>query len=247
MTTDAPEPGIARAPREPVTVGGIVAAARALLVGGGVESVTVRELGRALQVTAPALYKHVGGRAEIVDLLTAACLDELTAEITAARDAADPADHRERLLAAALAWHRWAHAHPAEHALVFATPAVAFDRPETGDGATAGLRLGRAFLEIAVPAALAGALPAPDDREVPPAVAAQLRPWAGSRGLPLRDGQLLAVVQGFQDLMGLIMTASFGQLGFALADTDAYMRGRIEQLADALMGGDRQGPRAARP
>lgn len=219
--------------RAPLTVDTVVTAARGLLAEGGLENVTIRDVAQRLRVTSPALYKHVSGRAEIVDLLGAACLTELTTQVIAARDAAPADDHRGRLLGASLAWHEWAHAHPAEHALLFATPAVPFKRPASGQSHQAGLRLGGAFLAILAPAATAGMLREADD--VPPDVAAQLRDWASARSLTLTDGQLWTAVSGFQDVMGLIMTESAGQLGFALSQTDTYMRARLTGLISDLI------------
>lgn len=221
--------------RAPVTVPRIVAVARSLLVAGGLEAVTVRDVARGLDVSAPALYKHVQGRAEIVDQLAASCLDELTAAVTAARDAAPEADHVARFVAVADALHAWAGANRAEFALLFATPAVPFARPEDGVGHAAGQRLGRAFLEVVVGAARAGRLAAAPDASVPTEVAAQLRSWAASRDLPLTDGQLWTAVAGFHDLLGLVSVEAFGQVGFALHDTAAYMRTRIRELADRLV------------
>lgn len=221
--------------RAPVTVDRIVAAARALLVQGGPEAVTVREVGRGLGVSAPALYKHVQGRGEIVDQLAASCLDELAEEVRVARDARPPDDHRGRLFAAGQALRTWAHAHPAEFALLFATPATSFVRPQDGAGHGAGVRLGRVFLEVLVPAARAGRLRAVPDDAVPPAVAAQLRAWGAARGLPLSDGQLWTAVAGFHDLLGLVSVEAFGQVGFALRDTEDYMRVRTEALVHRLL------------
>jgi AcrR family transcriptional regulator len=218
-----------------VTVAAIVVAARRLLVDGGLENVGIRELARILGVSAPALYNHTsGGRGEIVDLLAAACLDELSDGVLAARDALPAHDHRGRFLAASRAWYRWAHDHPAEHALLFATPAVAFERPAQGRAHIAGTRLGQAFTEIAVSAALAGRLRACPPENVPAEVAEQLDRWASATGLPLGPGHLWSMVCAFQDLMGLVMTESFGQLGYALPRTDAHMEARLQRLADAL-------------
>src|SRR3712207_5505847 len=99
---------VTRVSRPSVTVDRIVAVARALLVAGGLEAVTVREVARGLTVTAPALYKHVSGRGEIVDQLAVSCLRELTEHVVDARNALPPHEHLGRLTAAGLALHRWA-------------------------------------------------------------------------------------------------------------------------------------------
>ncbi len=221
--------------RPPVTVPRIVEVARARLASGGLEAVTVREVARGLGVSAPALYKHVGGRADIVDQLAAACLGELTAAVVGGRDAVAASDHAGRFVGAGEALHAWAQAHRAEFALLFATPAAAFARPEDGAGHMAGVRLGRAFLEIAAAAALAGRLRAVPDEAVPPPVAVQLRAWGEARDVPLGDGQLWSVVAGFHDLLGLVAVSAFGQVGFALTDTRDYMRVRLSHLAARLV------------
>jgi AcrR family transcriptional regulator len=230
-----PAATVTRMSRQALSAPRIVAVARELLVAGGLEAVTIREVARVLGVSAPALYKHVQGRAEIVDRLAATCLDELTATVVTARDAAPADDHVERFVAAGEALHGWADAHRAEFALLFATPAVSFTRTEDGVGQAAGVRLGRAFLEIAVSAALSGRLRAIPDEDVPPDVARQLRAWAAARELPLGDGQLWASVAGFHDLLGLVSVEAFGQVGFALTDTRDYMRVRLRELAERLV------------
>lgn len=213
--------------RTGVSVPRLVAAARDLLRAGGLEAVQVRELARSIGVSAPALYKHVRGREEVVDRLVAACLDEVTAEVAAARDTAVPGGE---FLAAARGFARWARGNRAEFALVFATPVTSFAKVTGGAGDQAGVRLGQVFVEIAASARdrLRDAGP------LPSALAEPLTAWAELRHLPLTVGQVHTVVSAFGDLLGLVSVDVFGQLGFALPETDRYLDRRLVELADRV-------------
>lgn len=224
--------------RPPLTVDRIVGVARGLLSQGGVEAVTIREVARGLSVTAPALYKHVQGRGELVDQLTIACLDELTCRLTTARDAHPPAAYRARLGAAGRAMHAWALENRAEFALLFATPVTPFERSTTPQVQEAGQRMGGAFLEILVPAALEGRLRATPDAAVPEQAAVQLMTYDEACSFGLSASQLWTIVAGFQDLLGMVAVEAFGQLGFALTDTEAFMAARLDQLASELLPDD---------
>lgn len=230
--TDEGVTGTQPAARTGVSVPRMIAAARDLLRAGGLEAVQVRELARSLGVSAPALYKHVRGREEVVDRLVAACLDEVTAAVAAARDAADPADPRGRFLAAARGFAGWARANRAEFALVFATPVTGFAKVTGGAGDQAGVRLGQVFVEVAASSRdrLRDAGP------LPSALASPLSAWAEKRRLPLTVGQVHTVVSAFGDLLGLVAVDVFGQLGFALPETDLYLDRRLDELADRVSG-----------
>lgn len=216
--------------RGSISVPRLIAAARTLLRSGGLEAVTVRELARSLGVSAPALYKHLRGREEVVDRLVAACLDEVTTAVAAARDAADATDPRARFLAAARGFAGWARANRAEFALVFATPVTGFAKVTGGAGDQAGVRLGQVFVEIAASARDR----LHDGGPLASALAQPLAAWAEKRRLPLTVGQVYTVVSAFGDLLGLVSVDVFGQLGFALPDTDPYLDRRLAELADRV-------------
>ncbi len=219
-----------------VTVPGIVAAARRLLVTRGLEAITMRNVATLLGVGAPALYRHLRGREEILDRLTATCLDELSSAVAAARDAEAPDEHHRRILAAGLALYDWAHTHPAEFALAFATPATV-RRPLDGLGYLAGRRLGLEFLRIIEAAAQAGRLLPDAHPDIPDDVTSRLRTFREDYGLGLDDRQLWTAVRSFHDLLGLVMVEAMGQLGYAWPDreTGSYMHHRLKHLAAGVI------------
>lgn len=105
----------------------ILVTARELLVSGGSTSLTLREVGRRMGMTASALYRYVDGHAALMDRLTASFFDELVAELQAAvgQDGRDPeaavgvADMRQDLVTASRAFRRWSLRHPHEFQLMF--------------------------------------------------------------------------------------------------------------------------------
>ncbi|MBA3800715.1 MAG: WHG domain-containing protein, partial [Geodermatophilaceae bacterium] len=98
----------------------ILAAARDLVRQG--EEINMRAVGRAVGMTAPALYRYVDGHDDLLDLLGGSLYEELIDELTRARDLVDSADLIARLIAMAHAFRNWALAHRQEYGLLFASP-----------------------------------------------------------------------------------------------------------------------------
>lgn len=64
----------------------IIAAAREMIVSGGVEALSLRRLGRQLGVTAPALYAYVDDKQELLRAIAEMELDSLAARFAAVPD-----------------------------------------------------------------------------------------------------------------------------------------------------------------
>ena len=95
----------------------ILAAARALVAEQGARNLTVRELARRVDLTAPALYRYFAdGKDEILLALAAQDLDHLSAHLLTVPRAL-PVD--ERLIELGLAYIQFAREHPAELDLLF--------------------------------------------------------------------------------------------------------------------------------
>jgi AcrR family transcriptional regulator len=131
----------------------MVDTARALLVTGGVGSITLREVGRRMGMTASALYRYVDGHAALVDRLRASLYDELIEELQRVVPLRDPVDGPrspdvvlDDLVAASTAFRRWCVQHPEEFALMFGRedPALA----DCHLAHEAGERFGQVFLRL---------------------------------------------------------------------------------------------------
>lgn len=102
----------------------IVATARAQLVEGGPDAVTLREVGRRMGMTASALYRYVEGHAGLLDRLAADLYDDLVDHLAEAAEAASGTDAvgedvLPALLAASRAFRGWGTANSAEFGLLF--------------------------------------------------------------------------------------------------------------------------------
>jgi len=104
-----------RTPRTPLTRERFVAAAWDFIESDGLDALTMRSLGKAMGVSASAVYTYFSERDELV----AALADELVARLAPADPALSP---RQRLEQEALAVRRLMRQHPAIGRLVASSP-----------------------------------------------------------------------------------------------------------------------------
>lgn len=220
--------------REPLTTERVVATSRGLLVEGGPDAVVVREVARRLGVTAPALYRHVSGRDDLLTLLIAACQDEVADVCQAAVDRCDPQDHDARLRGATWAFRTWALAHRPEFGLVYGTPIAGYEAPAGGPTVVSGRRFGQLFGALFVDLLRAGRLRTLADDELDPSLRADLQHAADSMGLPMRPGEVYPFVMGFQRMLGIVSVEVSGHLRWAFADSEAFTRRQLDDLAADL-------------
>lgn len=220
---------------EPLTIPRLVDASRQLLIKGGPDAIVIREVARRLSVTAPALYKHVQGRDDLLTLLIASCTEEVTAACATALQDCDPDDAVGRLRAATLAFRAWARHNPAEFGLVYGTPIVGYAAPAEGPTATAGQRFGQLFAEIFVQLLQAGLLRTVADDELPQELRADLQDYAVQAGLPLSPGQVYPFVVGWQRMLGIVSVEAAGHLRWVFEDAEAFVRDQLDQLLNDLI------------
>ncbi|SDE37500.1 TetR/AcrR family transcriptional regulator [Glycomyces harbinensis] len=144
----------------------LVQAAARLLDEGGVEAVTLREVGRLAGVSHNAPYKHFAGKEA---LLAAVAAQELRSRLPGLRETALRDSPQAALRTVLHDYIGWALAHPARFKLVFGPWTI--DSEELGEAATAAQG---AFVELVAAAQEAGALPPGD----PVRVASLLRALA---------------------------------------------------------------------
>lgn len=221
--------------RVPLSTERIVATSRELLVEGGPPAVVVREVARRLGVSAPALYRHVSGRDDLLTLLIAACNDEATAACEQALAACDPDDHEARLRAATLAFRSWALAHPPEFGLLYGTPIAGYAAPGAGPTVASSRRFGQLFGGIFADLLQAGRLRTVPDDELEPALREDLQRAAESMGLPMRPGEVYPFVVGWQRMLGLVSVEVAGHLRWAFDDADGFSRRQLVELAEDLL------------
>ena len=146
-------------PRGALTRAAVVALARELVVSDGIDAVSLREIGRRLGVTAPALYTYVDDRE---DLLRAVASEGL-ALLASRFDDIQQSDPLDRLREQCRRYVEFAIENPGLFAAMFAYP------PELAGAAPLGIESADAtslFTKAAATieaAAAAGEIDAPDD------------------------------------------------------------------------------------
>jgi AcrR family transcriptional regulator len=94
----------------------IVAAGRALLEEGGLESVTMQAVADRVGVRAPSLYKRLADRSALVAAIAGDVLEDLGRAVHPALDADDPADAIRMM---ADRYRAFAHGSPGAYQLIF--------------------------------------------------------------------------------------------------------------------------------
>ncbi len=217
------------------TVAEIKAAARRLLVGGGVAAVGLRAVARELGLTPPALYRYFPSHEALISALIADLYDELTAALMALQDNdADP-DLGARLYLLANGLRDWALAHPAEFGLLFGTAIPDPDAVGHVDtpGHQAAMRFAAVFKALVAQVWHQKPFPHPSEQDLGPVLVAQLsRKAEHFDGMP--PGAIYLSLNYWTRLYGLICMEVFGQLHWALEDAGAYFEAQLFEIGQAL-------------
>jgi AcrR family transcriptional regulator len=220
------------------TVREIKETARQVLVAHGMEGLALRAVAREMGMTAPALYRYFGSREDLVEHVVADIYDELTGELEAVRDAAEPATTPGRLMAVARAFRTWATTHHEEFGLLFGSAGervlpvgeVDDQRPAR----LAGARFGGVFAELIAQIHLERGFPVPADEEIEPALQAQLEAWCTKLPVPLPLGVVQVFLSCWIRLYGMVCMEVFGHLRFALQDAAPMFEAELRELAAVL-------------
>lgn len=95
----------------------------------GASALNLRAIGRALKVTAPAIYNYFPRRDDLVTALIIEAYTSFGDWQIEAREAVPAADHAGRLKAIGVAYRRWAHTYPQRYQLIFGAPIPNYVRP----------------------------------------------------------------------------------------------------------------------
>ncbi|WP_336921391.1 TetR/AcrR family transcriptional regulator [Aquipuribacter sp. SD81] len=230
-----------------MTTADLVRVSRELLAEAGPQAVVVREVARRLGVSAPALYRHVRGRDDLLTLLVAACYDDVADAVEDAVARCGAVEHEERLRAATLAFRSWALANPAEFGLALGTPLAGYAAPVGGPTDRASRRLAGLFADVLAGLAAVGRLRAVPEEDLEPGLRAQLAGAVAALGLPVRPGEAYAFLVGWSRMVGLVSAEVSGQLRWAVTDSESFALRQVEDLLDDLVLTRPGPPDSARP
>lgn len=209
----------------------------------GADGLALRAVARDMGLRVQSLYHYFAGRDELITSLMIDAHNGLADALEQARDALPEHAVRQRRIATAMAYRRWAVEHRAEFQLIYGTPVAGY-RPEPldGDGTTGNevppaARIGAVFRTVTFAGWTAEQLAAVPGEHLGPTLRKQLasseQPYAtGQEKLP--PAALHRFVQSWARLHGMITLELFGHLDWLATDGERSYRAVAEQLADEL-------------
>lgn len=208
-------------------------AGRRILVEQGEAAVTMSAVARAMDMTAPALYRYVDSHSELLAGIAVLCNDEVIAAMEQARDAAPEGDWAARMMAVSRAFRRWALDHPREFALVFASPEMSASC-ETEELSAATLRFGRVFGELFLALATSGQARIWGDETVDPAYLASESDLLAALSDHVGPGGRWQFVTYWARIFGTVSIEVFGHLGWATSNPEAVFEQMLAGLASDM-------------
>ena len=232
-----PQEGVGTTRRErqrEATYDEIVQVSRGLLADGA--EVSLRAVAGRMGMTAPALYRYVANYQELVDLVAFEIDKAATAGFVEAASKMPEDDPAGRLICAAVAFRRWAHASPREFSLVFANPVTdgACVRRELITSATSG----HYFHALLIDLWHRTHFEHPDPEDLDPAVRTALDDLLIPIDLDLvpegHRGLLWLFMEAWATLYGVVTLEVFGHMDPRIIESGAMftskMRGWLPRL-----------------
>jgi AcrR family transcriptional regulator len=215
----------------------IKAAARAELVAHGPGGIQLRAVARDVGLTAPALYRYFPGLDELVLALTVDLYDELIGRMEQARDAATAAqsDAYQEMLAISRAFRGWAVEHPAEFALLFATPPAEFAHQPDNACQEASGRFGTLFASAFIRMWEEHPFPVDPPDALAVGLSEGLLPyweWLTATLAPdMPMGAVVCFLEGWVRIYGTVAMDVFGHLSWAVTDANPMFEEMLRGLA----------------
>jgi AcrR family transcriptional regulator len=212
----------------------IVQVSRDLLADGA--ELSLRAVAGRMGVTAPALYRYVASYQDLVDLVAFEIDKAATAGFREAASRYPDDDPGGQLIAASVAFRRWAHASPREFSIVFANPiaAGACVRRELLTAATSGHYMHGLLIEVWEKYGF----PHPDVDDLDPEVAAALVDPIFPVKVELipeeHRGLLWVFVQAWAALYGVVTLEVFGHMDPRIIESGAMFRSMIREWIPRL-------------
>lgn len=217
--------------RRAETVGEIKAAALERVASEGYEAMSLRAVARDVGVSVQALYHYFPSRDALVTDLIVDCFTDLTAAVRAASgDAGTPSG--ERIVAAGLAYRRWALEHRSAFQLTLGVPLRTYTAPLEGPTSDAAAGLGEAFRDVIFSewtAEQLEALPIPGE---PGASTARLA--VALAGPVLSPGAMAHFTSGWATLHGMVTLELLGHLVWVGDAGEDLLRATLVSYVETL-------------
>ena len=206
------------------TVAEIKATARQQMAESGTAGVSLSAIARAMEMSAPALYRYFASRDDLVTALIVDAFNDLADTVQAAESAVEAKACAPKIAASYLAYREWAIAHPLDFQLIYGNPIPGYVAPAAITVPLARRPfegLARLFLEayqtgeLVVPASYV---------PVPASITAHFATWLPGAGYDFPDALLCLLMSGWARIHGMVMLELFEHLGPVVGDSAAFYR-----------------------
>lgn len=215
----------------------ILAAARKQMAERGTAGLSLREIARSIDMTAPALYYYF---ASLDDLITALVLDAFNAMADALEAARNQALARgstttQALFEVCLAYRGWSVSHLTDFELIYGTPIPGYHAPETIT-TPAAARSGDVFRTMLLELIKAAELhPTPAYRNVPAAVKTHLIGYYHDPDLDEATMQSIYLTAvGWTQLHGIVMLEVFEHIQPLVGNVEDFYRDQVIHMMETL-------------
>lgn len=234
QSSPPPAPSVRKERAHAATRAEILAAARGLLVAGGIDDVTQRRIAAQIGMTAPALYRYFGSRELILQGLIVELYDELAAAIVAARDAGTTLE--ERFRNPCKAFREWSLSHKAEFALLFGAPVpgVLHQKKTELTEPLNGHSFGMAWLSLMTELWQVRPEAFPPPGTADPRLVPELTAFRDVMGTELSIEGLQLYLACWMRLYGAICIEVFGHLCFAVDNAEPLFDDMLNDMARQL-------------
>lgn len=205
---------------------------REQLAAEGATALSLRAIARQLGMVSSAIYRYVPSRDALLTMLIVDAYEALGDAVDAAERRAPRDDLAARWRAICRAVRRWAHAHPAEYALIYGTPVPGYEAPEdTVDPAT---RVASAMLSVLTDAWRSGRPVPSDEPALAPSVARDLRELAARLGADVPPAPLARGLQAWTMIFGTVSFELFGHYHHVIDHLDVWFDDVIDRTGASV-------------
>ena len=217
-----------------LTITEIKATARQQMAESGTAGISLSAIARAMEMSAPALYRYFASRDHLVTALIVDAFKDLADTMQAAELAVEAKTSAEKIAASCLAYREWAIAHPVDFQLIYGAPIPGYVAPaeitvplarRPFDG------LVRHFLEAYRTGEL---IIPPEHTPVPASIAAHLAIWLPEAGYDLPELLLCSLMSIWARIHGMVMLEIFEHMRPVVGDCAAFYRYEIGALLQQL-------------
>jgi AcrR family transcriptional regulator len=202
----------------------------------GPQALSLRAIGRALHITAPAIYNYFPDREALVKALVVDAFTSFGQALEAAREAIPKDNLPGRFTAVGMAYRNWAIAHPQRFLLIFGTP-LSESVFSQGDLCPAPINSFLVLVGVLDEAQRAGALHLPDGYvHWTPALQAQAQTLCDMQ-IAYDPLTVYLATQAWAKVHGLTALELYGYLpAFLGQSVDDFWRSELEAYARVLFG-----------